>query len=98
LTIILIGVLLALATVFRIANQGKINVQKFLGYGFLNMYLVPMVFICFIQVVELIVLFIARSKVGYIMVGLIALLQIVIFFEYMTKQEIARVRMAFKEE
>ena len=42
LLLILTGLLVTLAAVFRVANQERINVKKFLGFSFLQMYSRPM--------------------------------------------------------
>ena len=98
LTVILIGILMALAAIFRIANQEKLNVQKFLGYGFLDMYLKPIVLLCAVVIAEMVVMLRAQSKFGCVAILLLAFVQLIIFKTYMTKNEISNVRMAFKEE
>lgn len=98
LTIILVGILVALAAIFRIANQEKLNVQKFLGYGFLNMYAKPMIMLSIVIVAELVIMLCGGSKFGFIAILLVAIVQLLIFAKYMTKNEISNVRMAFKEE
>ena len=98
LTIILVGILIALAAIFRIANQEKLNVQKFLGYGFLNMYVKPMIMLSIVIVTELLIMLCGGSKFGFIAMLLVAIIQLLIFTKYMTKNEISNVRMAFKEE
>lgn len=98
LAVILIGILVALAAIFRIANQEKLNVQKFLGYGFLNMYAKPMIMLSIVIIMELVIMLCGGSKFGFIAMLLVAIAQLLIFVKYMTKNEISNVRMAFKEE
>lgn len=98
LMIILVGILLALAAIYRVANQQKLNVQKFLGYGFLNMYLKPMILLCVVNATEMAIMFCGGSKFGFIAILIVAVIQLLIFIKYMTKNEISNVRMAFKEE
>lgn len=43
LAAMLIGLLLTLATIFRVANQEKINVKKFLGFDFRRLYRAPLI-------------------------------------------------------
>lgn len=98
LMVILLGILIALATVFRIANQEKINVKKFLGYGFTNLYRMPIVMLILVISIELIIMVLMRSKFGFLLIFILAIVQIIIFSRYMTKCEIENIRMAFKGE
>jgi len=95
LMLILLGILIALATVFRIANQEKINVKKFLGYGFINLYGMPIIMLISAICIELIIM---HSKFGFLLMLILAVIQILIFSRYMTKCEIENIRMAFKGE
>lgn len=98
LMLILLGILIALATVFRIANQEKINVKKFLGYSFINLYHRPIIMLVFAICIELIIMLIMHSKFGFMLMLILAVIQILIFSRYMTKCEIENIRMAFKGE
>ncbi len=98
LMLILLGILIALATVFRIANQEKINVKKFLGYGFINLYRMPIIMLISVICIELLIMLIMHSKFGFILMLILAVIQILIFSRYMTKCEIENIRMAFKGE
>lgn len=98
LMLILLGILIALATVFRIANQEKINVKKFLGYGFINLYRIPIIMLVSVICIEFIIMLIMHSKFGLLLMLILAVIQILIFSRYMTKCEIENIRMAFKGE
>ncbi|SUY48461.1 Uncharacterized protein conserved in bacteria [Clostridium putrefaciens] len=98
LMLILLGILIALATVFRIANQEKINVKKFLGYGFINLYRIPIIMLVSVICIELIIMLIIGSKFGFLLMLILAVTQILIFSRYMTKCEIENILMAFKGE
>lgn len=98
LMFILLGILLALATVYRIANQEKINVKKFLGYGFINLYRIPIIMLISVICIELTTMVIIGSKFGFLLMLILAIIQILIFSKYMTKCEIQNIRMAFKGE
>ncbi|EDS76289.1 hypothetical protein CBC_A0317 [Clostridium botulinum C str. Eklund] len=98
LMVILLGILIALATVFRIANQEKINVKKFLGYGFINLYGIPIIMIVSVIGIELIIMFIVGSKFGFLLMIILPVIQMIVFSKYMTKCEIENIRMAFKGE
>ena len=52
LMLILIGLLLTLATVFRIVNQEKINVKKFMGFSFLQLYRKPIILLSILSLVQ----------------------------------------------
>jgi hypothetical protein len=96
LMLILIGILISLATVFRIANQEKINVKKFLGYGFIDLYRMPIIMLVSVISIELIIMLIMHSKFGFLLILILAVIQMLIFSRYMTKCEIENIRMAFK--
>jgi hypothetical protein len=98
LMLILLGILIALATVFRISNQEKINVKKFLGYGFINLYRMPLIMLVSVICIELLIMLIVGSKFGFLLMLILAVIQILIFSRYMTKCEIENIRMAFKGE
>jgi len=98
LMFILLGILISLATVFRIANQEKINVKKFLGYGFIDLYRIPIIMLVSVICIELIIMLIIGSKFGAIVMGILAVIQIVIFSKYMSRCEIKNILIAFKGE
>lgn len=98
LLLILIGFLLILATIFRIANQEKINVKKFLGFPFWHIYRWPVVFLISVSALDLVVMLILRSKFGFLIMMLVALVQAIIFINYMSRNELKRVLSAFKGE
>lgn len=98
LMFILLGILIALATVYRIANQEKINVKKFLGYGFINLYHIPIIMLISVIFIELTTMVIIGSQFGFLLMLILAIIQILIFSRYMTKCEIQNIRMAFKGE
>lgn len=94
---ILIGILLALATVFRIANQEKLHVQKFLGYGFGDMYSRPAWMLGIVSLTEIVTMWRLGSKFGVLVVCLLAVAEGFIFARYMIKNEISSLCTAFKE-
>lgn len=98
LLFILLGLLLILATIFRVANQEKINVKKFLGFNFWQLYRGPILFLVSVIVLELITMLILHSKFGFLLMLLIFLLQAAIFTKYMSRNELRRVLSAFKGE
>lgn len=98
LLLILLGLLLTLATVFRIANQEKINVKKFLGYSFIQLYGKPMVMLIVWCLIELIAMLIMNSKFGLLLISTVSLIQVLIFIKYMARNELKNVITAFKGE
>lgn len=96
LLIILIGLLIILATIFRIANQEKINVKKFLGFNFWQIYRGPIIFLTGVGGIELLTMLILQSKFGFMLMVLVLLLQALIFIKYMSRNELERVLLAFK--
>lgn len=98
LMIILLGILIALATVYRIVNQEKINVKKFLGYGFINLYHIPLVMLISVIFIELIIMIFIGSKFGFLLMLILAVIQMIVFSRYMTKCEIKNILRAFKGE
>ena len=98
LMLILIGLLLTLATVFRIVNQEKINVKKFMGFSFLQMYRKPIILLSILIILELIAMLVIGSKFGLLLVLMVSAIQVIIFVKYMTHNEIKNVLIAFKGE
>ena len=98
LMLILIGLLLTLATVFRIVNQEKINVNKFMGFSFLQMYRKPIILLSILIILELVAMLVIGSKFGLLLVLMVSAIQVIIFVKYMTHNEIKNVLIAFKGE
>lgn len=98
LIIILIGLLLTLATIFRIVNQEKINVKKFLGFRFSQLYQTPMILLTSLILLELLIMIVLNSKFGLLLMCLVVLLQILIFGKYMVRSELKQLLLAFKGE
>ena len=96
LFVIVVGLLITLATIYRIANQEKINVKKFLGFSFWQLYKVPAFALLGAVIIEIIITIILRSKLGTLVMTVSALLQLLIFATYMTRNEFKRILIAFK--
>lgn len=97
LGLILIGILLALASVFRIVNYEKINVKKFLGYGFINIYKGPIIMLNGMVSMEVLIMILFKSRFGLGLIIIIAVIQGVIFQRYMIRNEIREILRTFKE-
>lgn len=98
LLLILIGLLVTLAAVFRVANQERINVKKFLGFSFLQMYGRPILLLSVLIALELAAMLVIRSKFGLLLVIMVSVIQLVIFMKYMTHNELKNILAAFKGE
>lgn len=98
LLLILIGLLVTLAAVFRVANQERINVKKFLGFSFLQMYSRPMLLLSVLIVLELMAMLMMGSKFGLLLVVIVSVIQLVIFMRYMARNELKNVLADFKGE
>lgn len=98
LLFLLIALLLTLAMIFRMANQEKIYVKKFLGFRFWQIYRGPMILLACIIGIELIFMLMLRSQFGFLLILLVSLLQCIIFFQYMSRNELSRMLLRFKGE
>lgn len=98
LGLILIGLLLVLASIYRLANAEKLNVKKFLGFGFGQMYRGPVILLSLVIGLEFMGVLIAGSRMGLVLVAGAALVQMIIFIKYMARGSVSRVLTAFKGE
>jgi hypothetical protein len=97
LVLVLIGLLLTLATIFRIANQEMLQVKKFLGFSFWQMYRGPLLLLMAVTLLELAAALLLRSRLDLLLVGAIALAQGLIFWKYMARNELKRLLLSLKE-
>lgn len=98
LIVILIGLLITLVSIFRIANQEKLNVKKFFGFDFWSLYRIPMSLLLLAVFIQLAVVLLLQSKFGLALVCFAALLQLIVFGKSITKNELKRLLTAFKGE
>lgn len=89
--------LISLSHVYRISNNERLYVSKFLGFSFFKMYKVPIVLIIFIWTIEIALVFLFHSKIGIILVLIYGLIQILIFYLYMSKNDIKQLLLSIKE-
>lgn len=87
-----------LAAVFCIANQEAINVKKFMGFSFPQMYGKPLLLLSGMLVLEFAATLALKSRFGLLLVGAVSLVQAVIFIKYMAHNELKNVLIAFKGE
>ena len=95
-TIILIGILISIATVFRISNQNRLNVEKFMGFSFIKMYQKPLALLVSAIIIESIVMIAVKSKFGLLINSALSVVQLIIFFAYMSRNEIKNILKNFK--
>lgn len=98
LLLILIGLLLTLAAIFRIVNQEKINIKKFLGFSFFQLYRMPILLLSSLVILEFGIMIVLHSKFGSLLIAVSALLQFLIFVNYMARSEWKRLRLSLKGE
>ena len=96
LSIILIGILISIATVFRISNQNRLNVEKFMGFSFIKMYQKPLALLVSAIIIESIVMIAVKSKFGLLINSALSVVQLIIFFAYMSRNEIKNILKNFK--
>ncbi|MBP2058810.1 hypothetical protein J2Z60_002001 [Lactobacillus colini] len=98
LVIILSLLIIVLAMFYRNINQEKIAVKKFLGFTFWQIYNVPLLIISVVAFVELIVILIVRSKIGIPLVLLNFLVQLTVFYIYLSRTQFSKIIELFKGE
>ena len=98
LSVIVIGLMLCLASIFSLANRNRLNVKKFLGYDFFRMYGSPLSSLFLVSVLEVLFLLIKGARYGILMILVLIVLEFIIFKKYMTGQELSHVISDFKEE
>lgn len=98
LLVILVGLLLTLTSIFRLANQEKINVKKFLGFGFCHIYGTPMILLGGILILEIGIMAVLQSKFGLLLMVIVSVIQIFIFVKYMANSELKRLLTSLKGE
>lgn len=98
LSVIVIGLMLCLASIFSLANRNRLNVKKFLGYDFFRMYGSPLSSLFLVSVLEVLFLLIKGARYGVLMILVLIVLEFIIFKKFMTGQELSHVISDFKEE
>lgn len=98
LSVIVIGLMLCLASIFSLANRNRLNVKKFLGYDFFRMYGNPLSSLFLVSALEVLLLFFRGARYGVLMILVLIFLEFVIFKKFMTGQELSHVISDFKEE
>jgi hypothetical protein len=97
LVLILIGLLLTLATIFRIANQEKIQVKKYLGFSFWQLYRAPLLSLATLSLLSLMGTILLQSKLDFLLMSVVAIIQGLIFWRYMSRGELKQLMSSLKE-
>lgn len=93
-----IVVLLSLAYVYRLSNNERLYVSKFLGFDFFKMYKVPVILLLLLWVIEALIVILFQSNMGMLLVGIYGLLQLIIFYFYMSRNDIKQLLLSIKEK
>ncbi|MDR1521758.1 MAG: hypothetical protein LBS28_02740 [Streptococcaceae bacterium] len=97
LMLLAVALLLTLAGVFRLANQEKIYVQKFLGFGYWQTYRISIFLLASIVGLELLTVILIHSRLGMIFLGMVGVIQFFVLWKYVTRNEIKQLISYFKE-
>lgn len=90
--------LLSIAYVYRLSNNERFYISKFLGYSFLRMYNKPLMMMTIIWMIDLIIVSLWHSKSGIFIITIYAVLQLFIFHFYMTRNDMKQLLLAIKEK
>ncbi|ARJ51115.1 amino acid ABC transporter permease [Staphylococcus lutrae] len=90
-------VLLSIAYVYRLSNNERCYISKFLGYGFLKMYNKPLMIMTIIWIIDLGIVYLRHSKSGIIIMIIYEVIQLFVFYFYMTRNDIKQLLLAIKE-
>ena len=96
LTVILAGLLLTLAAVYRMANKEKIAVKKFLGYGTWQICRGPALLPGVVFLIQFLAVYAMESRAGVLLILFSAAVQDAIFAGYMSWMEEKQMIQYFK--
>ena len=89
--------LIALASIFKMINQEEINVKKLLGYSFIQIYRRPLLLLILSIILEMIVMVLGQSRLGICVVSLVGLIELMIFWIYVSRDTFQSIIKEFKE-
>ena len=100
--IFLIGILCLLIIVltmsYKAINQQQIAVKSFLGFNFRQIYGLPLSFITIVALIEMIIILIARSKIGIPIILITYLIELMVFYFYLSRNQFSNIINQFKED
>lgn len=96
LTFIVIILLITIVTIFQDAYKERISVKKFLGYSNFHIYKIPILLVIFVITIDIASVIILRSKVGILLMTIIALAQVIIFYMAMVSNQMKKLNLFLK--
>jgi len=91
ITLIVIALLITIVSVFQIAYKEVISVKRFLGYGNVGIYKLPVIIILSIMIADWIAIFMVQSLIGIVYVSIVNVLQLFIFYRIMVNNEFKKI-------
>lgn len=91
LLLILCLLIIVLAMTFKTNNKQRIAVKKFLGFTFWQIYRLPLLIISIITFIELVIIFMVRSHIGIPLILFNYLVQILVFYFYISNTQFTQI-------
>lgn len=91
ITFIIIALLITIISVFQIAYKEVISVKRFLGYGNVKIYKLPVIIILSIMIADWIAIFMLQSIIGIVYVSIVNVLQLFIFYRIIVNNEFKKI-------
>lgn len=98
LLLILCLLIVVLAMTFKTSNRQKVAVKKFLGFTFWQIYRLPLLTISIITLIEIIIVLVAKSRIGLPLILLNYFIQILVFYLYISRTQFTQIINLFKGE
>lgn len=89
--LVLLLILAIILAIYQLSRQELLAVQSFLGYSKLQMYRLPFSLISCVNLLELAVVLLYRSKIGLVLVIAIYILQLITFMMLVKKNQALRI-------
>ncbi|HAR6214903.1 TPA: amino acid ABC transporter permease [Staphylococcus pseudintermedius] len=90
--------LISLAYVYRLTHYERLYISKFLGFSFFKMYSLPMILILSIWAIDMLVVLFWPSKSGIVSITIYGAIQLLIFYLYMSRNDIKQLLLTIKEK
>lgn len=97
LSIIVLGILLAIAVLYKKTNLKKNSIKKFLGYNELRIHGKITLTVFIAVVLEVLVAYIMHCRVGIFMASLLGIVQLLVLKVYLSKNAVDSIIAEFKE-
>lgn len=86
-----IALLMTLINIYKLIHQESLAVKKFLGYGFIQLYGKLFALICLTVIVELLFSLIFKSKIGFLYLSIMGVIQLGLLYIYLVKDELNKI-------